>query len=61
MWEGSFTREDCNQINLRVETEVLLLKGDNNVDILYTCWKNAEKVLNSCIDTSKVCCQFSTQ
>ena len=45
MWDGSFTREDCNKINQRVlGSKVQLPKVDVDADISYACWKNSERV-----------------
>jgi hypothetical protein len=45
MWDGTFTREDCNKINQRVlGSKVHLPKVDVDADISYACWKNSERV-----------------
>ena len=45
MWDGTFTREDCNKINERLlGVKVLLPKIDSDADISYACWKNSERV-----------------
>ncbi len=45
MWDGTFTREDCNKINKRLlGGKVSLPKVDCDADISYACWKNSERV-----------------
>ena len=45
MWDGSFTKEDCNKINKRVlGSKVHLPTVDIAADISYACWKNSERV-----------------
>ncbi len=45
IWDGTFTREDCNKINIRLlGGKVSLPKVDCDADISYACWKNSERV-----------------
>ncbi len=45
MWDGLFTKEDCNAINERlIGQEVQLPEIQQDDDIAYACWKNSERV-----------------
>jgi hypothetical protein len=45
MWDGSFTKEDCNVINERlISQQVQLPEIQHDADIAYACWKNCERV-----------------